>query len=329
MNKLRLGIIGPGLIWEHSHEEVLLEMADFYSIAAFCASSEATREKVQATYPDCPFYTDYTEMLKSPDIDAVVILTPIELNAPIAKASIQAGKIVFVEKPFCTTAAEAEALLKLHQQSTLPIFVLEQVVYNPELEKLKKRLAEGLIGRPLFFNAVDHFIMNEDVDLGGFEKTKWRQEPTFPLGTLMDGGIHFLAKISTLLGTPTAVAASGNKLREGYGEYDHISVSLDYENGVTGSLSHSGFLPNKRLFQLYGTEATLIEDQEGLVIQYKDGSEEKIDLDTNHTRNMWQEFKYGLQNNTAPSYTLEQAVGDVKTLAAIGESIKQNSKVSI
>ena len=106
MEPIRLGIVGPGLIWENRHRPTLSKLGDLYKIAAFSATSETSRQKVEHDYPGLAFFKDYRELAAWPEIDAVVVLTPIPLNAPVALAALRAGKSVFLEKPMARTLAE-------------------------------------------------------------------------------------------------------------------------------------------------------------------------------------------------------------------------------
>src|SRR3989304_7777601 len=102
MSKIRLGVIGPGLIWEKVHKQTLKKFRDKFEIAAFCATSEKSKNKINKEYPGTPFYKDYKVLLKQPFIDAVLIMTPIPLNPVVATAALDAGKDIFMEKPMAT-----------------------------------------------------------------------------------------------------------------------------------------------------------------------------------------------------------------------------------
>ena len=175
----------------------------------------------------------------NPDIDAVIIMTPIPLNAPATKAALEAGKTVFVEKPFCLTVEEGNELIELKHKVRKEIFILEQVAYLPATIRIKELIADNKLGTPISFDLKGHFRMTKSTDPDSFASTSWRQNPEFPLGTLTDGGVHDLAKLSTIFGPPKAVTATGRKFREDFGEFDHILLLLEYENGISGTFSHS------------------------------------------------------------------------------------------
>ncbi len=330
MEKIRLGIIGPGLIWEKSHEPVLKEMSDFFAISAFSATSQKSEEKVKKKYPDLPFYYDCGDLLASPDIDAVVIMTPIKLNAEIAKAALLAGKMVFVEKPFCLNVDEGIEIVSISRQANLPVFVLEQVVYDPALKQINKAITEGSLGTPVSFDVKSHFRMMNSSDPSNFSSTGWRQNPDFPLGTLTDGGIHDLAKLSTIFGSPMSVTATGRKLREDFGEYDHVLLLLEYENGISGTLSHSGFMPACFGMSIYGTDGTCLISGGKTTIKRLEKKETEFELTSvDSHRLMWRHFKECIQLGREPAYPAEQALGDVRLLNAIRKSIHSKQKITV
>jgi predicted dehydrogenase len=99
MKPMRLGIIGPGLIWQFKHRPVLSKLNSDFAVAAFCASSDRHKADAARDYPGVPFVTDLDAFVQRDDMDAVVVLTPIPLNGPVALAALKAGKDVFLEKP--------------------------------------------------------------------------------------------------------------------------------------------------------------------------------------------------------------------------------------
>lgn len=91
MSKTRIGVVGPGVIWKRAHRPSLDQYGEQVEIAAFSASSERTRREVEGTYPGVPFFADYHELVASPVVDWVLVLTPIALNALVALAALEAG----------------------------------------------------------------------------------------------------------------------------------------------------------------------------------------------------------------------------------------------
>jgi len=120
MNKIRLGVIGPGIIWRRAHKPSMEKPGSMFEIAAFCATSEKSKNRIKAEYPGIPFYNDYRELVKEPFVDAVIIMTPIPLNQPVAMEALSAGKDVFMEKPMATNIEDAKELVKKkkRQEST-------------------------------------------------------------------------------------------------------------------------------------------------------------------------------------------------------------------
>jgi predicted dehydrogenase len=112
MNKIGLGIIGTGLIWEHVHMPVVDSMPDKYSVVALCARKEENQKKWKRLYPDDRIYGSYEELLNDAGVDVAVVATPIHLNGKVTLEALNAGKDVFEEKPMCLSYGEAEEILK-------------------------------------------------------------------------------------------------------------------------------------------------------------------------------------------------------------------------
>ena len=73
----------------------------------------AARRKVAKAYPDELVTEDSAELISSPDIDAIAVVTPVWTHYELAKAALENGKHVFVEKPFTSNAAQAQELIEL------------------------------------------------------------------------------------------------------------------------------------------------------------------------------------------------------------------------
>lgn len=333
MNPLRLGIVGPGLIWENAHRPVLERMADRVSLVAFSATSETSRQKVARDYPGAAFFQDYHDLVRQPDVDAVVVLTPIPLNAPVALAALQAGKHVFLEKPMARTLEEGRALVKTARERGRQLSVLEQVAYRPALGGLQDLVRSGSIGNLVMYDRVSHSVYDSGQhSVHGYGTTTWRIHPDFPLGTLFDGGHHAIAELSRLFGRPQAVTASGVSLRPEYGQYDQVLMLFEYASGLRGVFSHSDYLGGGRnYFHVRGSEGVASVERRRVSVTNREGSvvrEVSLD-DTNAHEAMWHELVTCVQQGTAPRYTMEDALDDLATLLAVARSVEEGGRVEV
>jgi len=333
MSKIRIGVVGPGLIWARSHKPELDRLREHVVVTAFSASSEKTRRQVEQSHPGVPFYPDYHELVASPEVDWVLVLTPIALNAPVATAALQAGKDVFLEKPMARTAAEGEGLVRLANETRRRLYVLEQAVYPGYLDTVEEIIRSGEIGEVLMYDVVAHefFDATPAHSVGGYGATDWRIHPDFPLGPLFDGGHHPIARISRLFGRPAAVHASGRQTRSTYGEFDHVLVLFTYDGGIRGSFSHSTVLSERRnYFHIRGTRGILSIEKTQIVIDHNDGDRRTIDLpqETAHEA-MWRALVGAIAEGRDPYYTKERAFQDLSILFAIERSTRKDAGVTI
>src|ERR1044072_1264004 len=103
-DRLKVGVVGAGVIAQVMHLNYLRELSDRYEVVALCDISEENANNNADRYDIGERYTDWRKMLDDADIDAVFILTS-GSHAPIAVAAAEAGKNVPVEKPMCFSGA--------------------------------------------------------------------------------------------------------------------------------------------------------------------------------------------------------------------------------
>lgn len=333
MQPIRLGVIGLGLIWLRAHKPILLNLPEAITLVALCDRSAERRATATTDFPNAKILADYNELLQVPDIDTVLVLTPIAFNAPMALAALEAGKHVIMEKPIARSVAEGQRLVETARRLGRRLFVLEQLGYRQAETILAEQLAAGVIGDLVLWERVQHLEADTAQGVMRYDSTPWRKEANFPLGTLFDGGIHLVAAHSKLFGTPTKVTATGRKLREGYGDFDQVTMFFAYANGVTGFFSHSAYLPPaKNYFYLHGTTGAISIESGRLVIEKAGQTAQVIELPAEHAyTNMWQALMAAYQNGEEPYYTAERALQDVAILEAVAHSIKagQNMNVTV
>src|SRR5438094_2719144 len=135
-DRLRVGVIGCGLIAQVMHLNYLRELSDRFEIAAVCDLSEAVRAACAREYGVPEQYGSWQELLKRP-LDAVLILTS-GSHAPAAIAAAKAGLHVLVEKPMCFSVAEGRAMIEAADTSGVTLMV----AYNKRYDPAYLRLAE-------------------------------------------------------------------------------------------------------------------------------------------------------------------------------------------
>jgi predicted dehydrogenase len=328
----RLGVVGPGIIWQKAHKPCLQKLKDRYEIAAFCSRTKETRKREASEFPGAQTFSDYRELVKSPGVDGVVVLTPIALNARVAVAALTAGKDVYLEKPMAASVEEADEVLAFEKSSGRTVYVLEQIPYSTAWAALKGVLASGEIGTPVMYDKVTHNLMDVSVDSDGYAATTWRIHTEFPLGCLFDGGIHAIALLATLFGPPRSVCAAGQSFRETYGDYDNINMLFEYESGFQGFFSFSGYLGgNRNYFHIRCTDGLIALEDRKFIVEPNDGEGWTNQPDEGQENNphldMWKSITESRHAGAPPLYTSEMGRRDVYTLLCVEKSIKTGRKV--
>jgi scyllo-inositol 2-dehydrogenase (NADP+) len=326
---IHLGVIGPGLIWQKSHRPALERLSGRIQVSAICARQQSALDF--AGVPDARQYTRIEDLLHDPDLDAVMVLTPIRLNAPTAIAALRAGKHVFLEKPAGTCIDECRALLAAEAASGKHVYVLEQAVYGSSLLSMKRVIDEKRLGDLVLYDRFSHGILDSEThDAGGYGKTAWRQQADFPLGALFDGGIHTIAELTRLFGIPERVFASGKKWRSGFGEYDEVLMHFTYASGLRGIFSHSAALPGVHGdFTIRGTAGTLRPGSRSLQVVDLDSKTEELPMDDGTRAGMWEQILTAYERNVAAPYSCADAAQDVAILDAVAQGLRSGREERI
>lgn len=329
---IRLGVVGPGLIWDNAHRDVLLSLTASFEIAAFLARSDSTLSKAHVQVPSASLYHDYDAFLAAPEIEAVVLLTPIPQNAPMTVRALEAGKTVFVEKPFAVSVEEGNKVLDASARAGTPVYVLEQAPYAHLWDQVGEVIRAGRIGTPATYEKIRHVFLDPNEDQsGGYGTTDWRIDTTFPIGNFFDGGVHDLAVHAKLFGSPAQLRAWGNSFRPAFGEFDHVSTVFRYHSGLTGFFSHSAYLGGRRnYFTIRGTEGLIHIDESGAFLESKRGTRENMptDRESPHEQ-MWRALADAASASAPAPYTLEHAARDLSLLEHIDASLHRNTEVDV
>ena len=107
---------------------------------------EKRLEHARGMYPGLRYEPDYRRIISDPDIDAVVVATPIATHYRIVREAILAGKHVLCEKPLCNSSKKGEELVELARTNGRSLMVGHVFLFNPGIGKLKELVDAGELG---------------------------------------------------------------------------------------------------------------------------------------------------------------------------------------
>ena len=136
--KLRVGVVGCGLIAQVMHLHYLRELADRFEIAALCDVSEELGRACAGDYGVPHTFARWQDLLAAP-LDAVLILTS-GSHAPIAMAAAEAGKHMLIEKPMCFSVAEGRAMIEAARRAKVTLMVGYNKRYGPAYRRLDEEM---------------------------------------------------------------------------------------------------------------------------------------------------------------------------------------------
>ena len=187
MRKLRIGIVGCGGIANGKHLPAIKKNGNF-EIAAVCDLIVERAEKAKKEYgtEKTRVYTDYMELVRQDDIEAVYCLTPNREHSPIAVAAMEAGKHVMCEKPMAKTYADAKKMLDTAKRTGKILTIGYQNRYRADSAYLKRACESGDLGDIYYAKA--HAIRRRAVPTWGVFLNEEEQGG----GPLIDIGTHAL-----------------------------------------------------------------------------------------------------------------------------------------
>ncbi len=148
---LRMGVIGYGYwgpqVTRNFHN---LETSRVVALADKRAESQ---KRARHAHPDIKIVSDADEILNSTEIDAVAIVTPVWTHYELAKKALENGKHVFVEKPFTSTAAQAEELMELAERKKLKIMVDHTFLFTGAVRKIRQLIDDGTLGDLYYYDS--------------------------------------------------------------------------------------------------------------------------------------------------------------------------------
>ncbi|MFM0647549.1 Gfo/Idh/MocA family oxidoreductase [Paraburkholderia bryophila] len=275
--RLRLGMVGGGQgAFIGAVHRIAARLDDRFELVAGALSSDPQRAQASAAEAGIArSYADWREMARAEatrddGIDAVAIVTPNHLHAPVATAFLEAGIHVVCDKPLAISLAEGEALAKLAREKNKLFALTHTYSGYPMVRYARELIDSGGLGelRVVQVEYAQDWLAEPIETSGTNKQAGWRTDPALagPAGCLGDIGTHayHLAAFVTAM-TPSSLAAEVHTFVPGRRIDDHVQAMLRYANGARGMLWASQVASgaeNALRLRVYGTKANLAFDQE-------------------------------------------------------------------
>lgn len=249
-NKLKVGIIGGGGI-VRAHLPRLQERSDAVELVALADVNPEAAQKTAEEYSIPIHSTDYQSWLG--DVDAVVVGIPTHLHSQVGIDCANAGKHIFMEKPFTRTREQAAALLAAAEKNDVQLQVGFVRRFDEEWLGWRKLVQEGKIGHPIVWR---------HVNAGPGPLAKWFNVDEQGGGPFLDGCIHDLDFAIHTFGPAKWAFCNGRTLREGSTAIDTGTATIRFESDDELLLAWSWGLPRgssgRRVFELLGPKGVLM-----------------------------------------------------------------------
>src|ERR1700732_2008140 len=207
-----------------------------------CDKSPAALARVRKAYPGISTTSDPNDVLRSPQIDAVAVVTPVWTHYELAKAALENGKHVFVEKPFTSSSDQAMELIDLAERKNLRIMVDHTFLFTGAVRKIRELSESGALGDLYYYDSLR-------VNLGLFQHD---------VSVVWDLAPHDLSIMDHVIkGEPEAIVATGECHLNGV--EDVAFITIYFPNSVIAHINVNWLSPVKiRMTMIGGHKKMLV-----------------------------------------------------------------------
>ncbi|NBC99491.1 oxidoreductase [Atlantibacter hermannii] len=216
-DNVRVGLIGYGYASKTFHAPLIVGTPGM----TLAAVSSSDASKVHADWPGVSVVSDPKQLFNDPDIDLIVIPTPNDTHFPLARAAMEAGKHVVVDKPFTVTLSQARELEALAKSRGLVLSVFHNRRWDSDFLTLKGLIAEGRLGEVSYFES--HFDRYRPQ-----VRNRWREQAGPGSGIWYDLGPHLIDQALVLFGVPVSITVDMAQLRPDAQTTDYFHAVLTY-----------------------------------------------------------------------------------------------------
>ena len=236
---LRMGVIGYGY-WGPNVVRNFHALPNC-TVDAVCDQNPAALHRVAALYPGMAVTRDVREIVTSPTLDAVAVVTPVSTHYALARQCLEHGKHVFIEKPLTATVGQAEDLIALAAQQGLTLMVDHTFLFTGAVQKMKELIDQHVLGALYYYDSVR-------VNLGLFQHD---------INVIWDLAPHDLAILTYLIpDRPSAVVATGAAHFNGLEDIAYLTIY--FPQNVIAHINVNWLSPVKVRTTLIGGEQKML-----------------------------------------------------------------------
>src|SRR5688572_5568906 len=243
-SNLKIGVVGCGY-WGPNLIRNFNSLTDC-DLKLMCDLNAQRLKHMKSLYPHVEGIMDFGHMLNGAGLDAVVIATSVKTHYPMAKASLEAGKHTFIEKPMAASVAECEELIEIAEKNGLILMVGHTFLYSPPIRKIKEIIRHGDIGEIQYISA-------RRLNLGLFQKD---------INVAWDLAPHDISIVLYILEeSPISVNCRGHAHMSRGGVEDVTTMCLMFKKGKFVTIQNSWLDPRKvREMTFVGTKRMIVYD---------------------------------------------------------------------
>ncbi len=228
------GYWGPNIVRNFNN-------VDGMRVLSVCDKDDRNLNRASKMFPHVTATCNSDEILKSSNIDAVAVVTPVFTHFDLARTALENGKHVFVEKPFTSTIAQAEELIELSEKKNLTVMVDHTFIFTGAVRRIKEMIDKKILGDLYYYDSVR-------VNLGLFQPD---------VNVIWDLAPHDFAVMDYLIEEkPAAIAACGKAHVNG--KEDMAYITVHFNNNMIAHFNVNWLSPVKVRTTLVGGEKKML-----------------------------------------------------------------------
>ena len=234
MKQINWGFIGCGEVTEKKSGPAFNEVEGSQVVAVMSRSENKARSYAERHHVR-KWYTDASELIEDPDVNAVYIATPPSSHATFAIMAMRAGKPCYIEKPLAASYNDCIRINRISEQTGVPCFVAYYRRYLPYFQKVKEIIESGTIGNVVNVQ-VRFSVPPRDLDFQSGKEMPWRLQPDIAGGGYFyDLAPHQIDLLQNLFGVITRAHGYPANRAHLYQAEDTLSACFFFDSGIPGS----------------------------------------------------------------------------------------------